>query len=151
MQDMRSPGLAPEINTNPALLQSYGCPTVSRRVCRSMEGRTPGARGCSQSPQGICDKQPRPDYKGETPAVFQRAYFDWLSLIIQRFCKEVVTWKALHHQNVLPLLGVTMGDGHFAMVSEWMINGNIKEFVEAHRDVNRFELVGFSSCCWPHP
>ena len=40
-----------------------------------------------------------------------------------------------------------MSDGQFAMVSEWMINGNIKEFVEAHRDVNRFELVGFSPCC----
>jgi len=36
-----------------------------------------------------------------------------------------------------------MGDNHFAMVSEWMENGNTNEFVEAHRDVNRFELVGF--------
>jgi len=32
----------------------------------------------------------------------------------------------------------------FAMVSEWMVNGNIVEFVEAHRDVNRFELVGLT-------
>ena len=29
------------------------------------------------------------------------------------------------------------------MVSEWMVNGNINEFVKAHTDVNRFELVGF--------
>ena len=35
-----------------------------------------------------------------------------------------------------------MNDKQFAMVSEWMVNGNINEYVEAHRDVNRFELVG---------
>lgn len=29
----------------------------------------------------------------------------------------------------------------FAMVSEWMINGNINQFVMAYRDANRFELV----------
>jgi len=63
---------------------------------------------------------------------------------MQRFCKEVITWKALHHPNVLPLLGVTMVDKHFAMVSEWMVNGSINQFIMVHRDVNRFELVGFS-------
>ena len=64
-------------------------------------------------------------------------------MIVQRFCKEVVTWKSLRHPNVLPLMGVTMGEKVFAMVSEWMANGNINEFIKAHRDANRFELVGF--------
>jgi len=52
-----------------------------------------------------------------------------------------MTWRTLHHPNVLPLLGVTMGDNHFAMVSDWMANGNIKEFLKAHSDANRYELV----------
>ena len=52
-----------------------------------------------------------------------------------------MTWNALRHPNVLPLLGVTMGDSKLAMVSVWMTNGNINEFVKAHRDANRFELV----------
>jgi len=56
-------------------------------------------------------------------------------------------WKTLHHPDVLPLLGVTVSDGHFAMVSEWMTNGNINEFVTVHRNVNRFEPVRFRSCC----
>ena len=56
-----------------------------------------------------------------------------------------MTWKALRHQNVLPLLGVTMCNNRFAMVSEWMANGRINEFIKAHSDVNRFELVGFCS------
>ncbi|KAF9647776.1 kinase-like protein [Thelephora ganbajun] len=64
-----------------------------------------------------------------------------LDKITRRFCKEVMTWKALCHPNVLPLLGVTMGNKQFTMVSEWMANGNINEFVKARRDVNRFELL----------
>ena len=36
-----------------------------------------------------------------------------------------------------------MTNSRFAMVSEWMKNGNINQFVAAHRDVNRFELVSF--------
>lgn len=28
------------------------------------------------------------------------------------------------------------------MVSEWMVNGNISEFVKKQKDTNRFELVG---------
>lgn len=46
---------------------------------------------------------------------------------------------------MLPLLGVMMEKPFslFAMASEWMVNGNINEFIKAHQDVNRFELVGF--------
>jgi serine/threonine protein kinase len=36
-----------------------------------------------------------------------------------------------------------MSGTQFAMVSRWMSNGNINEFVKARGDVNRFELVGF--------
>ena len=56
-----------------------------------------------------------------------------------------MTWKSLHHPNVLPLLGVTMSDNLFAMVSEWMVHGNITQFVKLHGDVNRSKLVGFVS------
>ena len=42
---------------------------------------------------------------------------------------------------MLSLLGITMSKDQFAMVFEWMANGNINEFVKAHEDANRFELV----------
>ncbi|KAF9642605.1 kinase-like protein, partial [Thelephora ganbajun] len=58
-----------------------------------------------------------------------------------RFCKEVVTWKSLRHPNVLLLLGVTMNEYHFAMVSERMENGNINEFVRANPDADRLGLL----------
>jgi len=37
-----------------------------------------------------------------------------------------------------------MSDTQFAMVSDWMVNGNINEFVKAHPDADRLELVGYS-------
>lgn len=54
-----------------------------------------------------------------------------------------MTWKILHHPNVLPLLGVTMSTHHFAMASEWMKDGNVNEFIKVHPNANRFELVRF--------
>jgi len=38
-----------------------------------------------------------------------------------------------------------MSETQFAMVSEWMSNGNINQFVETHQDANRFDLVCFPS------
>ena len=52
-------------------------------------------------------------------------------------------WDTLRHPNVLPLLGVAMSNSQFAMVSEWMMNGNVNEYIKTHKDANRFELVGF--------
>ena len=43
-----------------------------------------------------------------------------------------------------------MSETRFAMVSEWMSNGNINQFVKAHRGANRFDLVCFHSGLW-HP
>ena len=77
--------------------------------------------------------------------ICQRARVDLLAPTTQRFCKEVMSWKALRHQNALPLLGVMMKGNQFVMVSEWMANGNINEFIKTHWDANRFKLVGFCS------
>ena len=34
-----------------------------------------------------------------------------------------------------------MAENQFAMMSEWMTNENINQFVKVNRDANRFELV----------
>ena len=47
----------------------------------------------------------------------------------------------------MKLVGVygDMGKGQFTTVTEWMVNGNIMEFIKANH-VNRLELVrGFAS------
>ena len=55
-----------------------------------------------------------------------------------------MTWRALRHPNVLPLLGVTMTETLFAMVSEWMVKGDINEFVKSDASADRLRLVRFS-------
>ena len=54
-------------------------------------------------------------------------------------------WKSLQHPNVLPLIGVSMSESHFAMVSEWMENGSISDFLKKNPDANRLELVSLWS------
>ena len=54
-----------------------------------------------------------------------------------------MAWKALCHLNVQPLIGVIITGDRLAMVSEWMENGNINQFVEVNSDADRLELVCF--------
>ena len=35
-----------------------------------------------------------------------------------------------------------MSETRFAMISNWMVHGNINGFVKEHPDANRLELVG---------
>ena len=58
-------------------------------------------------------------------------------------------WRTLRHPNVLPLIGVMMSETHFAMISNWMVNGNINDFVKVHPAANRLELVGRSIAVSP--
>ena len=84
-----------------------------------------------------------------------------LTLHLQRFVKEVVGWKWLRHENIVPFVGVASGPTSLSMVSVWMENGNILNFMKATPDQNPFPLVGIphfesgiahpigSSLMWP--
>ena len=65
-----------------------------------------------------------------------------LTIFHQQFCKEVVLWSTLSHPNVLKLVGVRgdMNKGQFDTVYEWMVHGNIMEYIRKN-PVNRLELV----------
>ena len=54
---------------------------------------------------------------------------------------EVVTWNTLQHRNVLPPIGVTNPKTQLVMVSDWVVTRNINNFVKAHLNTNRIELV----------
>ena len=64
--------------------------------------------------------------------------------VSQRFCRKVLEWKTLRHPNVLSLLGVTMSENRLVIVSEWMVKGNINQFVRANPNADRLGLVRFS-------
>lgn len=50
-------------------------------------------------------------------------------------------WKALRHPNIVPLIGVTVSETEFAMVSEWMVNRDINNFLKENPDADRLKLV----------
>lgn len=83
------------------------------------------------------------EYHGQDTAVkVIRTYSNVeLQKVINRFCKEVVLWRFLQHPNVIPLIGISMSENRFAMVSEWMIHGNINQYVEAHPEADRLSLL----------
>jgi serine/threonine protein kinase len=62
----------------------------------------------------------------------------------QDFCKEALVWKSLRHPNVLPLIGVSVSERQFAMISELMENGNVNDYVKANPNVDRVRIVGFA-------
>ncbi|KAF9647923.1 kinase-like protein, partial [Thelephora ganbajun] len=59
----------------------------------------------------------------------------------QKFCKEAVIWRHLRHPNILPLVGVTIGQGRCSMVSDWMENETINQFTRRNKDANRIDLL----------
>lgn len=72
-----------------------------------------------------------------TAANYRRSPF------LQRFCREVITWKHLSHPNILPLLGVSISpDTHcLRILTEWMTNGNVMWYARTNPEANRLQLV----------
>jgi len=59
----------------------------------------------------------------------------------QLLVKEVVGWKWLRHENILPFVGVMFAPSPISIVSERMDNGNIMEFIKVNRNYNRLRFV----------
>ncbi|KAF8999173.1 kinase-like domain-containing protein [Cyathus striatus] len=60
------------------------------------------------------------------------------------FFKEAILWRHLVHRNLLPFYGICqLGDsgGRTCLVSPWMDNGNIIEYLRKSPDVNRQQLT----------
>ena len=48
-------------------------------------------------------------------------------------------WKRLRHPNIVPFIGVTTDP--LQIISEWMPNGTLMEFVERNPGASRIGLV----------
>ena len=60
----------------------------------------------------------------------------------QAWCKEIVVCRNVSHPNILSFLGVSATDSHpLCIVSKWMPNGNISEFLKTDGQINRRPLV----------
>ena len=57
----------------------------------------------------------------------------------QLFLRNAVMWKRLSHPNIVPFVGVTMDP--LQIVTKWMLNGTLTEFIEENPGANRISLV----------
>lgn len=67
---------------------------------------------------------------------------------IKLLAREVVGWKWLRHENILPFVGVTPELG---IISDFMEDGNIMQFITNHPLHNRLHLVsnpGHDAVSW---
>jgi serine/threonine protein kinase len=64
---------------------------------------------------------------------------------LQSFYREVITWKRLSHPNILELIGVMIDEKQYSMVSPWMENGNIIDFLRENHQANPLKLVRLCS------
>jgi hypothetical protein len=56
---------------------------------------------------------------------------------------ETLFWRYLDHQHLLPLLGVSQDAmaPRLSLVTPWMANGNMLEYLREHDDVDELPLV----------
>lgn len=86
----------------------------------------------------------RGSYKGETISIKAlRVYTtDNIKQLTKAWCKEIVVCRNLSHPNVLSFLGVVSMDSlPLCIVSKWMQNGNISEFLKRDGQFNRRPLL----------
>ncbi|KAF9789222.1 kinase-like domain-containing protein [Thelephora terrestris] len=96
-----------------------------------------------QTSGGFADiKQGRHNTNMVAVKTMRVAVTDDFDKLRKQFCKEVIIWNSLSHPNVLRLVGVLSGFGghQFATVSEWMVHGNIMEYIRKH-STNRLRLL----------
>lgn len=64
--------------------------------------------------------------------------------LISNFVGEAIVWRQCMHPNLLPFYGISRLKGshdRVCLVSPWMENGNISEFLKSNQDAPRLPLV----------
>ncbi|KAJ7267300.1 kinase-like domain-containing protein, partial [Mycena rebaudengoi] len=58
--------------------------------------------------------------------IFQQ---DDIEVVVKEFGREALIWRQLSHPNLLPFFGLYYWDRRLCLVSPWMENGNVLEFL----------------------
>ncbi|CAE6441223.1 unnamed protein product, partial [Rhizoctonia solani] len=60
---------------------------------------------------------------------------------LKRAAREIYYWSLMKHRNIHRLMGVIVfKDQYLGMVSEWMENGNLREYLRTHPGADRHQL-----------
>ncbi|KAJ7913431.1 hypothetical protein B0H13DRAFT_2271150 [Mycena leptocephala] len=76
--------------------------------------------------------------------IFRNRSDDGRHLLLQKFAKEALVWQYLKHPNIVRFLGVdatTFLAPTMAMVSSWMSQGNVLNYMEENSPVSRYAIA----------
>ncbi|KAF9001402.1 kinase-like protein [Hymenopellis radicata] len=83
--------------------------------------------------------------RSQTPVCLKvlRVFGNNVDKILKAFCHEALLWRQLRHPRLLPFLGVVddLFPHSFCLVSPWMENGNIMQFLIKNPTHDRFQSV----------
>ncbi|KAG8784723.1 RHO1 GDP-GTP exchange protein 2 [Ceratobasidium sp. 428] len=60
--------------------------------------------------------------------------------VLKHVARELYTWSCLEHDNVVKLLGLAQFRDQMAMISPWMDNGTLTQYIDGHPTVDRYKL-----------
>ncbi|KAF9646106.1 kinase-like protein [Thelephora ganbajun] len=66
---------------------------------------------------------------------------DDLQDVGKKYCKEVMICRRIRHENVLNIEGIAPELFDFCMVSKWMGNGNMLQYMRTRKEVDRRSLL----------
>ena len=61
--------------------------------------------------------------------------------LFKRFTNEAILWGQLSHANLLPFYGLYQFRSRACLVSPWVDNGHVNEYLDLNPDVDRTLLV----------
>ncbi|KAF8598604.1 kinase-like protein [Ceratobasidium sp. AG-I] len=59
---------------------------------------------------------------------------------LQRIAREIYMWSKAKHPNIHELQGIVIFRDCLSMVSPWMDNGNLRQYIEKKPNANRYRL-----------
>ncbi|KAG8724640.1 hypothetical protein FRC09_016185 [Ceratobasidium sp. 395] len=122
-------------------LGNHGCKDISQELKQESSTSHPVSRGgfgdvyrgCLRDGSSVAIKTIRLDLECTTKD----------EIILKRTARELYTWSKCRHPNVHTLLGLAVFEDRIAMVSHWMENGDLKQYLNRNPGANRFRMNWF--------
>ncbi|CAE6534502.1 unnamed protein product [Rhizoctonia solani] len=122
------------------ILTRHGCVDLSSQMNTktSTAMPVPGARGgFGDILKGGLQSGTKVAIKVWRTAVIEQSNYKHL----KRTTREIYYWSKMQHENIHPLMGIILVNGQsLGMVSEWMENGNLHEYIRRNPHVDRHRL-----------
>ncbi|CAE6452509.1 unnamed protein product [Rhizoctonia solani] len=119
------------------LLINNGCRDITNDIDTSL---------CTQYPVGnggfgdIYEGKIRDGTKAAVKClrIFESSMDERINGNLKLASREIYAWSRCQHRNVVPLLGFTFFRGQVAMISPWMENGALPQYLQREKKVDRF-------------